>query len=132
MRVLIDTCIWSQVLRRRSPDVELAHVLEDLIRDSRVAIIGPIRQELLSGLANPSQFKRLTKALQAFEDLELGTAHFIKAAEFCNICRGEGVRGSTIDFLICAVAHLDQVLIFTTDTDFKNYEEHLPIKLYTA
>ena len=132
MRVLVDTCIWSQVLRRRSPDVELAHVLEDLIRDSRVVIIGPIRQELLSGLANPSQFKRLSKTLQAFEDLELGTAHSIKAAEFCNICRGKGVQGSTIDFLICAVAHLDQVLIFTTDTDFKNYEKHLPIKLYTV
>ena len=36
MRVLIDTCVWSQVLRLKSPSVELAALLEDLIRDSRV------------------------------------------------------------------------------------------------
>ena len=33
MRVLVDTCVWSKVLRRKAPDKDLAGVLEDLIRD---------------------------------------------------------------------------------------------------
>ncbi len=130
MRVLIDTCIWSQVLRRKTPNTELAAVLEDLIRDNRVAMIGPIRQELLSGISNTTQFKKLSNALTAFEDIDLRTSHFTKAAEFCNLCRGKGVQGSTTDFLICAVAHMEHLLILTTDADFKNYQAHLPIDFY--
>jgi len=91
MRVLIDTCIWSQVLRRKSPNTELGAVLDDLIRDGRVVVLGPIRQELLSGISSTTQFKKLTNALTAFEDIDLTTAHFIKAAEFCILCRGKSV-----------------------------------------
>ena len=49
MRVLVDTCVWSAVLRRRNPDTELTARLKGLISDGRVFIIGPIRQEILSG-----------------------------------------------------------------------------------
>jgi predicted nucleic acid-binding protein len=53
----------------------------------------------------------------------------VKAAEFANICRGKGIQGSTIDFLICAVAALENLMIFTTDKDFENYRKHLPIRI---
>ena len=92
-------------------------------------IIGPIRQELLSGISDVSQFNKLKDMLSAFEDIALESKHFIKAAEFSNICRQKGVQGSTIDFLICAVANIENLIVFTTDRDFENYKKHLPIKL---
>jgi predicted nuclease of predicted toxin-antitoxin system len=61
----------------------------------------------------------------ALDDIDLTTAHLIKAAEFRNLGRGKGVQGSTTDFLICAVAHIEHLLILTTDSDFKNYQKHL-------
>lgn len=129
MKILVDTCIWSQVLRYKSPDPELANKLKDFIRDGRVVMIGPIRQEILSGISDTSQFNKLKDFLSAFEDVGLKTKHFIKAAEFSNICRNKGIRGSTIDFLICAVSHLENLIIFTTDKDFENYKRYLPIKV---
>lgn len=132
MRVLVDTCVWSKVLRRKSPDQSLAQVLEDLIRDSRVVLIGPIRQELLSGIPDPAQFKKLQNALAPFEDVPLATAHFVQAARFSNQCRQKGIQGSTTDFLICAVAHTEHLQIFTTDTDFFLNAQHLPIRLCGA
>jgi len=129
MRVLVDTCIWSKVLRRQSPDENLAGVLEDLIRDGRVFLIGPIRQELLSGIPNPAQFKKLQKALSAFDDIALTTEHFVQAAQFSNRCRKKGIQGSTTDFLICAVAHLEHLQILTTDANFPRYARHLSIQL---
>jgi len=129
MKVLVDTCVWSQVLRHKSPTSELADKLNELIKDGRVVMIGPIRQELLSGISNTSQFKRLKEAFSAFEDIALNTNHFIKAAEFSNICRNKGIHGSTIDFLICAVANIENLIIFTTDKDFENYKKYLPITL---
>jgi hypothetical protein len=129
MKILVDTCIWSQVLRHKNPNRELEAKLKDLIHDGRVCIIGPIRQELLSGITNPKQFDTLRKALSAFEDIPLRTEHFEKAAEFNNLCRSKGIQGSTIDFLICAVAYLNKLAIYTTDKDFHSYKKYLPIKL---
>lgn len=132
MRVLVDTCVWSKVLRRKSPDENLTALLTDLIADGRVAIIGPIRQELLSGVPDPAQFRKLRDALSAFEDIPLTTAHFVRAAEFSNRCRKKGLQGSTTDLLICAVAAAEQLHILTTDADFLRYAKHLPIRLVST
>jgi predicted nucleic acid-binding protein len=129
MRVLVDTCVWSKVLRRKAPDKDLATLLEDLIREGRVVLIGPIRQGLLSGVPNSAQFEILRKALDPFEEISLRTDHFIRAAEFSNHCRRRGVQGSTIDFLICAVAAVEELQILTTDSAFLRYAKHLPIHL---
>jgi predicted nucleic acid-binding protein len=129
MKVLVDTCIWSQVLRHKQPNQALEAKLRDLIHDGRVCIIGPIRQELLSGITNTKQFNSLKKGLSAFEDIPLSAEHFEKAAEFSNMCRRKGVQGSTIDFLICAVAYVEKLDIYTTDKDFESYKKYLPIAL---
>ena len=129
MKVLVDTCIWSDVLRHKSPDTYLAIKLQELIRNARVAIIGPIRQELLSGISQARQFNGLKDTLAYFEDLPLNTEHYEKAAEYCNICRRKGISGSTVDFLICAVAVMENLTIFTVDKDFENYKQYLPLRL---
>ena len=130
MKVLVDTCIWSHVLRHKKPNVELAERLKDLIKDGRVVMIGPIRQELLSGISETSQFKKLKDNLSSFDDLPLLSDYFVKAAEFSNICRKKGVQGSTTDFLICAISSIMKLEILTDDNDFLNYKKHLPIHLY--
>ena len=129
MNVLVDTCVWSRVLRRKRPDAHLAALLEELIRDGRVMTIGPIRQEILSGIPDRRQFVRLKAKFAAFEDLPLERRHFETAAEFCNTCRAKGIQGSLVDFLLCAVAHLEQVSILTVDDDFKRYQKYLGIAL---
>ena len=129
MKVLVDTCVWSQVLRHKPAHSQLAQKLTELIQEGRVVIIGPIRQELLSGISHSDQFNQLKEHLSSFEDIPLKTEHFEKAAEFSNLCMQKGIQGSTIDFLICAVAFLEDCMIFTTDKDFENYKKHLPLKL---
>jgi len=86
MKVLVDTCIWSQVLRHKNPNKKLTKKLQDFINDARISIIGPIRQELLSGISNIKQFNQLKEILSSFEDIPLETHHFVTAAEFANTC----------------------------------------------
>jgi predicted nucleic acid-binding protein len=129
LKVLVDTCVWSQVLRRKVPDEELTKKLKELIKNGRVSIIGPIRQEILSGVSSKKQFNQLKKLLSYFQDTQLQTKHFEKAAEFANICRNKGIQGSAIDFLICAVAYTENYIIFTSDRDFENFRKHLDIQL---
>jgi predicted nucleic acid-binding protein len=131
MHVLVDTCIWSIVLRRKQPESnQHRHQLNQLIEENRVKIIGSIRQEILSGIREIPQFLRLKQHLAAFPDLLLQTADYERAAEFSNIARQKGIQGSAIDYLICAVSHAHHLEIYTTDLDFNHYATCLPIKLY--
>jgi len=131
MRVLVDTSVWSLALRRQAPTAE-AEQLASLIRDGLVSIIGPIRQEVLSGISDKAVFERLVARLDAFEDTVIAPEDYITAAEFYNTCRQHGIQGSHIDFLICAVAAGNGLAIFTTDKDFTRYAAHVPIQLYSG
>ena len=130
MKVLVDTSVWSLALRRDRPaENALVGEFAELIDEQRVVMIGPVRQELLSGIRNATQFDRLREHLQAFPDLALTVADFERAAEFFNLCRSQGVQGSNTDFLICAVAANHNLAILTADQDFVRFAEHLPIRL---
>ena len=131
MNVLVDTSVWSLALRRNSPHdaIAIINLLRDLIADGKVVLLGAIRQEVLSGIRHQEQFARLRDYLRAFPDLELTTEDYELAAEFFNICRSNGVQGSNIDFLICAVAHRRGYSMFTTDKDFDNFRLHIPVVL---
>lgn len=132
MNILVDTSIWSLVLRRGgSRDHIVIEDLSELIKELRVQIIGPIRQEILSGIKSKVQFEELRSYLSAFPDLPLETSDFEKAAEFFNLCRRKGIQGSNTDFLICSVAHRRGLEIFTSDNDFLDFQQHLSIKLYS-
>ncbi len=131
MRVLVDTSVWSTALRRsKGADPTVAVELRNLILEHRVEIIGPIRQELLSGLREKAQFEKLKKHLAAFPDIALGTEDYVTAAKLFNLCRAGGIQGSDTDFLICAVAVRQRLAIYTTDRDFALFPRHLPIVLH--
>lgn len=133
MKLLVDTSIWSIVLRRKTltaGEKALVSELEDLIKNLQVIMIGPIRQELLSGIADNKQYEILKTKLALFEDLPICTEDYERAALFYNICRAKGIQGSHIDFLICSVAANHKLSIFTVDQDFNIYADYLPITIY--
>jgi len=133
MKVLADTPIWSAAFRRaEGKATPLRTELEWLVAHGAVAIMGSIRQELLSGIRDRNQFEQVRAALRNFPDLNLESADFETAAEYFNLCRSKGVQGSLTDFLICAVAVRRQLEIFTSDGDFQHYRKHLPIALYAS
>lgn len=106
--------------------------LASLIADGRVAMIGAIRQELLSGIKEQAHFERLHDHLRAFSDIEIRSNDYEEAASFFNRCRAKGIQGSNTDFLICAVAVRNEFPIFTTDDDFAHFARVLPIALYVG
>ena len=135
MEVLVDTTIWSLALRRRKGSISemeqgLTALLGELIRENRVRLIGPIRQEVLSGIREPEQYERLRAYLRFFPDQPVGTPDYEQAALCSNQCRSRGIAGSEVDFLICAVALSRKWQILTTDADFKSYVKAVPITMF--
>jgi predicted nucleic acid-binding protein len=104
--------------------------LRELVQDGRARFIGPIRQELLSGIREPAQFEQLRDQLRSFPDETLTTGDYERAAHWSNECRRRGVVGSGVDFLICAVAVARGWQIFTADADFRTYAKIVPVQFH--
>ena len=131
MKVIVDTSVWSLALRRDGgPPPAPVQELRHLINDHRVQMIGPIRQEILSGIRSESQFRKLRKHLEGFPNLPIYTEDYVTAARFFNLCRSKGIQGSNTDFLICAVAARNRFSIYTTDNDFELFTKHIQIVLH--
>ena len=135
MNVLVDTSVWSLALRRKASDLNTEEAiivgeLTHLIREGRARIIGLLRQELLSGIKNSSQYDKLRNILRTFPDESLDTADYEAAADAGNKCRAKGVAASAPDMLICAVAQARDWSVFSTDPDFQKYAKVLAIKLH--
>jgi len=133
MMVLVDTSVWSLALRRKKMDPSpYVQELARLIKGMRVQMIGPIRQEILSGIRTEAQFVSVRQHLRAFPDLLPTGDDFEYAAELFNLLRNIGIKGSNIDFLICAVSLHYSMSIFTLDNDFALFARHIPIRLHST
>jgi len=133
VNVLVDTSVWSLALRRQRPaQAPEASELAELVREGRVSLLGPVRQELLSGITDEKHYTVLRDHLRTFPDVELDPADYEDAATFFNRCRVRGVQGSNTDFLICAAAARRQLAILTTDANFRHFARLLPIRLHAA
>jgi len=131
MRILPDTPVWSAALRRADgvTNVYRSEMVK-LVNQGAIEIIGPIRQELLSGIRDHAQFEKVREHLRRFVDIPITTDDYEEAASYYNRCRSKGIQGSSTDFLICAIAVRHDLTIFTDDQDFLGYRKVLPIRLY--
>jgi len=132
MRILVDTSVWSLALRKKDKTIEEESIISyfiDIVRDLKLVIIGPIRQEILSGISNKIRFEDLKSKISVFEDFRVETNDYELAAQLYNECRSKGLQGSHIDFLICSVSINNQMSILTLDKDFEKYQKFVPINL---
>lgn len=123
-KVLIDTNIWSAFPRRSKEKEEaLRRNFFELVESSRIAIIGPIRQEVLSGVRDPVRFEKLLEYLDGFSDEEIVTKDYEDAARLQNACSSKGIASTAIDLLIVAFAVNRGIEIYTRDGDFERYQQ---------
>ena len=104
---------------------------ENLAESDRAVLVGPIRQEVLSGIREEKVFAALQARLSEFRSLEILPGDYDQAARFFNVCRSQGITGTPIDMIICAAAFRYEIPIFTTDPDFPQYARHVPIRLHS-
>ena len=126
MKLLADSCVWSLALRRR-PSAPLSKQetatvaeLRESIDGGYLALIGPVRQEILSGIPDAAQFVRLKSVLPAFPDQPLTTPVYELAARFFNLCRARGLQAGPVDIQLCAAASLNGWSILTLDQGLLN------------
>ena len=132
MKLLIDTSIWSEALRRKDKSVNSSEtVLRKIIdNNDEIVVIGIILQEILSGISNPKLFAEIRNILNDFSYLEIVKDDYIYAAELRNKCKQKGITAGSFDFLIASVAIRNKLILVTYDSDFVNISKHTDLKIH--
>src|SRR5580698_4595649 len=135
--ILVDTSVWLLALRRKPKDLapwesRLTEALFRIVNENRAQMVGIVRQELLSGIREDSQLRRLRDYLKDFSDAPVNADDYEEAARAGNRCRQSGIAASPIDMILCAIALRQDWEIFTIDRDFLRYRDVLKIRLLSA
>ena len=127
MNLVVDTSVWSLVLRRPRVDEDDPRVRafrRHLELGDGIFLVGNILQELLDGLRSTKQFDRLLALLDPFPLLDLDRQTYVVAARIQSVCRSKGVNAGSIDFLIAAACCQHGFPLLTADKDFVRIAHH--------
>ena len=127
--VLVDSDVWSEAFRKKGEKSACVSQLRELIEADEVVMIGPVRQEVLSGIKEKKKFETIRQLLKAFPSQPMDDSIYELAASFFNICRSKGIQGSHTDFLICACSVSWKVRILSKDQDYDQYAKCIPVDI---
>lgn len=121
----------TAALRRDGPGDEpkVVSLLRRMIKDDYpLSMPGIVFQELLTGVRDASQAKKLRGILDGFPLLPATREHHVEAAKISTACRKGGM--AAVDCLIAAQCVCSDSPLLTTDEDFKRIARHAALKLY--
>jgi len=131
IRLLIDTSVWSEALRRKEKSLNSSETLVRRIieNNDEIVIIGIILQEILSGITNQKQFSEIESILSDFAYIDITKEDYIHAAELRNKCKQKGITAGSFDFLIASVAIKNKLTLVIYDKDFINICKYTELKI---
>ncbi len=92
-------------------------------------MLGPVRQELLSGIRDQHQFDALCDRLAAWPDEPLQTADHVRAAGLFNAARRAGIAATHTDLLIAATCERLGQRLLTLDRGFARIATFCELRL---
>jgi len=120
MSLLVDTSVWSLLLRRDSlPGLPEVLALRRALRgEDIVATTGVVVQELLHGFVSASAQAAIRETFGVLEYLTPTFDDHVEAAGVRSRLRSTGVQLGAIDALIAQLAIAGRHMLLTTDKDF--------------
>jgi predicted nucleic acid-binding protein len=132
LSLLVDTSVWSLVLRRNAPtDTAEAHRLAEALRTGEVLTTGLVVQELLQGFAGPRDRDLIVARFATLPLLAPDRRDHIEAAELRNQCRRHGLQIGTIDALLAQLCVRHDLTLLTADSDFRGMARHCELKVWS-
>ena len=124
--IIADANIWIDFFKR--PNDRLSEVLDALLRERRVALVGIILAELLRGARSERELRVMNHVLDGPDYIEMNRNDWSRAGRISMELDSTGQRIPVTDALIAAIALEGQHEVFTRD---KRHFERIPgLRLY--
>ena len=129
MSTLIDTSLWIDFTRTRSPR-KLKRFIAPYILDPDTHLAEPITFELLRH-ATPAEAQQLTQQFQTLPMLATPPLLWAQAAVLGQDCRRKHITANSLDLLIATIALHHHAELVTFDHDFQRIASvsNLQVKL---
>ena len=114
--VMIDTCIWVSFFNR--PNSPERKVIDGLLDDDRVAIVGPILGEVLQGFRRDEQADWVASSLRGLREIDVMWDDWRHAAHLGRELASRGHKLPLTDLAIAAVSISNDISVFTIDPHF--------------
>jgi hypothetical protein len=131
MAALIDTSLWIDFTRKRSPQ-SLKRFIAPFLLDPEAYLAEPVVFEILRH-ATPAENKQLNQQFQTLPTLATPVDMWSQAANLGQACRRKNITVSSMDLLIAWVALSHGAEVVTFDDDFQKIASvsNLRVKLLT-
>lgn len=133
MTLLVDTSVWSLALRRDADaaEPEVQQLEEALLGADVVVTTGLVLQELLQGFSGARASAQIVERFTALPLVQPDRQDHIAAAGLRNLCRRSGVQIGTIDALLAQLCIRHDLVLLSTDNDFKLAAKHCSLRVWT-
>ena len=134
MSLFVDTSVWSLAFRRDLPAarIEVGELVRAIEAGEMLFTTGLVLQELLQGFSGPRARERILDRFSALPLLVPDRQDHIDAAELRNRCRRRGIQTGTIDVLLAQLCIRHDLMMLTTDGDFRHIAERSGLKLWST
>jgi predicted nucleic acid-binding protein len=132
LSIFVDTSVWSLALRRDapSPTKEVRALIQAIEAGDTILTTGLVLQELLQGFSGPRNRTQILDRFSAVPLLVPTRDDHVAAAELRNRCRRAGVRVGTIDAILAQLCLHHDLIMLSTDNDFKRIATQCALKLW--
>ncbi|PJZ59443.1 PIN domain-containing protein [Leptospira adleri] len=120
MKLLVDTSVWSEALRRKGKTLksEETFLYQIIQNEDDIFVTGIILQEILTGIKEPKIFSEIEEQFRYFNFISPSEKDHIEAAKLRNSLSKKGITLATIDALIAQIAITHNLILVTYDNDF--------------
>ena len=108
----------------------MSRLREALFAREAIYTTGLVLQELLQGFRGPRQRSAILRRFAALPTITPDRDDHIEAAEVRNRCRQGGVQLGTIDALLAQLAIRHELVLLSTDRDFRHAAVHVPLRIW--
>jgi predicted nucleic acid-binding protein len=126
--VLVDSSIWIDALRRDG-DLTSKLALEGLLEAGEAAWCGPIKLEVMGGVA-PADRKKLAFFFQAVTFLDLPPSIWSESTQASWKMRDKGIVVPWNDLVVATLAGMAGCRVYARDRHFEQMAKPLRLRLY--
>jgi len=132
LSLFVDASVWSLALRRDSPSAvaEVQALVRAIEAGQTIVTTGLVLQEILQGFSGPKARAEILDRFSAVPLLAPDRDDHIHAADLRNQCRRAGTQIGTIDALLAQLCVRHDLVMLSTDNDFKHVAGQCPLKLW--
>ena len=110
---------------------EVGRLGEALAAQEAIYTTGLVLQELLQGFRGPRARDAIVERFAALPMIVPDRDDHVAAAEVRNRCRRHGVQIETIDALLVRLCLHHDLVMLTTDRDFRHAARHVPLRIWS-